>query len=47
MLNEILTLDIYRFFLIFTRIGAALMILPGLGDMLLLSLIHISKGIVR
>ena len=31
MLNEILTLDIYRFFLIFTRIGAALMILPGLG----------------
>ena len=34
MLNEILTLDIYRFFLIFTRIGAALMVLPGLGGML-------------
>lgn len=34
MLNEILTLDIYRFFLIFTRIGAALMVLPGLGGTL-------------
>lgn len=34
MLNDILTLDIYRFFLIFTRIGAALMIVPGLGGSL-------------
>lgn len=34
MLNEILTLDIYRFFLIFTRVGAALMIMPGFGGQL-------------
>ena len=32
MLNEILTLDIYRFFMVFTRIGAALMIFPGFGS---------------
>lgn len=34
MLNEILTLDIYRFFMIVTRIGAALMIMPGFGGQL-------------
>lgn len=34
MLNEILTLDIYRFFLIFTRLGAALMLLPGFAGQL-------------
>lgn len=34
MLNEILTLDIYRFFLIFTRVGTALMIMPGFGGQL-------------
>lgn len=31
MLNEILTLDIYRFFLLFMRIGTALMVMPGIG----------------
>ncbi len=31
VLNEILTLDIYRFFMVFTRIGAALMLFPGFG----------------
>lgn len=34
MLNEILTLDIYRFFLIFTRLGAALMLMPGFSGQL-------------
>ncbi len=29
VLNEILTLDIYRFFMIFTRLGAAMLLLPG------------------
>jgi len=32
VLNDILTLDIYRFFLVFTRIGAAMMIFPGFGS---------------
>lgn len=31
MLNEILTTDIYRFFILFTRIGAAMMVMPGFG----------------
>lgn len=31
VLNDILTLDIYRFMMIFTRIGTALMLLPGFG----------------
>lgn len=31
LLNEILTLDIFRFLLIFTRIGTALMVMPGFG----------------
>lgn len=34
MLNEILTLDIYRFFLIFTRLGATIMLLPGFSGQL-------------
>ena len=34
MLNEILTLDIYRFFMIFTRLGAALMLMPGFAGQL-------------
>ncbi|CAA7612796.1 flagellar biosynthetic protein FliR [Magnetospirillum sp. UT-4] len=32
MLNEILTLDVYRLMLIFTRVGAALMVMPGFGS---------------
>lgn len=32
MLNEILTLDIYRFFMIFTRLGAAMLLLPGFSS---------------
>lgn len=31
MLNEILSTDIYRFFILFTRLGAALMFMPGFG----------------
>jgi flagellar biosynthetic protein FliR len=34
VLNEILTLDIYRFFMIFTRLGAALMLMPGFAGQL-------------
>lgn len=34
MLTEILNLDIFRFFLVFTRIGAAMMVLPGFGGRL-------------
>lgn len=34
MLNEILTLDIYRFLMIVTRVGTVLMILPGFGGRL-------------
>lgn len=34
MLTELLQLDIFRFFLVFTRIGAALMLFPGLGGSL-------------
>lgn len=41
MLNEILTLDIYRFFLIFARIGAAMMVLPGLGGQLVATRIRL------
>lgn len=35
VLNEILTLDIYRFFMIFSRLGTALMLLPGFYGKLL------------
>jgi flagellar biosynthetic protein FliR len=45
VLNEILTLDIYRFFLIFTRIGAALMIMPGMGGHLVSSRIRLIFGL--
>lgn len=45
MLNEILTLDIYRFFLIFTRIGAALMLMPGMGGHLVSSRIRLIFGL--
>lgn len=31
MLNEILTTDIYRFFILMTRLGAAVMVMPGFG----------------
>lgn len=35
MLNDILTFDIYRFFMIFSRIGAAVMLLPGFSGKLI------------
>lgn len=41
MLNEILTLDIYRFFLIFTRIGTAMIVLPGFGGQLVANRIRL------
>lgn len=34
MLTELLNLDVFRFFLVFTRIGATLMMLPGIGGRL-------------
>jgi len=34
VLTELLQLDVYRFFLIFARIGAAMFMLPGLGGQL-------------
>ena len=34
MLTDLLQLDIFRFFLVFTRIGSALMLFPGLGGSL-------------
>nr|WP_249209246.1 flagellar biosynthetic protein FliR [Magnetospirillum sulfuroxidans] len=40
-----MTLDIYRFFLIFTRIGAALMIMPGMGGHLVSSRIRLIFGL--
>jgi len=41
VLNEILTLDIYRFFLIFTRIGTAMIVLPGFGGQLVANRIRL------
>ncbi|MGE5504165.1 MAG: flagellar biosynthetic protein FliR [Actinomycetota bacterium] len=34
MLTDLLSVDIYRFFLVFTRLGAAMMLLPGIGGTL-------------
>jgi flagellar biosynthetic protein FliR len=34
VLGEILQLDVFRFFLVFTRIGGAMMLFPGLGGSL-------------
>lgn len=34
VLNEILTLDVYRYFMIVTRIGAALLLMPGFSGQL-------------
>jgi flagellar biosynthetic protein FliR len=34
VLGEILQLDVFRFFLVFTRVGGALMLFPGLGGSL-------------
>ncbi|SEH35070.1 flagellar biosynthetic protein FliR [Magnetospirillum fulvum] len=41
MLTELLQLDVYRFFLIFARIGAAIMLLPGLGSQLVTTRIRL------
>jgi flagellar biosynthetic protein FliR len=35
VLNDILTFDIYRFFMIFSRIGAMIMLVPGFGGKLM------------
>lgn len=45
MLNEILTLDIYRFLLVFTRLGAALMLMPGFSGQLVSSRIRLLLGL--
>ncbi|MGE5478228.1 MAG: flagellar biosynthetic protein FliR [Bacteroidales bacterium] len=45
MLNEILTLDIYRFFMIFTRLGAALLLMPGFAGQLVSTRIRLLLGL--
>lgn len=45
MLNEILTLDIYRFLMIFTRMGAALMLMPGFSGQLVSTRIRLLLGL--
>jgi flagellar biosynthetic protein FliR len=45
MLTELLTLDVYRFFLVFARLGAALMVLPGFAGRLVSSRIRLLLGL--
>lgn len=45
MLNEIITLDIYRFLMIFTRLGAALMLMPGFSGQLVSTRIRLLLGL--
>lgn len=45
MLNEILTLDIYRFLMIFTRLGAALLLMPGFSGQLVSARIRLLLGL--
>ncbi len=45
MLNEILTLDIYRFFMIFARLGAAMMLMPGFAGQLVSTRIRLLLGL--
>jgi flagellar biosynthetic protein FliR len=45
VLNEILTLDIYRFFMIFTRLGAALLLMPGFAGQLVPTRIRLLLGL--
>ncbi|MGE5514260.1 MAG: flagellar biosynthetic protein FliR [Bacteroidota bacterium] len=45
MLNEILTLDIYRFLMIFTRMSAALMLMPGFSGQLVSTRIRLLLGL--
>lgn len=46
MLNEILTLDIYRFFMIFARFGAALMLMPGFGGRISATRVRLTLALV-
>ncbi len=41
MLTELVQLDVFRFFLVFTRVGAALMLVPGIGGQLVSSRIRL------
>lgn len=41
MLSDLLQLDIFRFMLVFTRIGAAIMLLPGVGGQLVATRIRL------
>ena len=45
MLNEIVTLDIYRFLMIFARLGAALMLMPGFSGQLVSTRIRLLLGL--
>lgn len=46
VLNEILTLDIYRFFMIVARVGAAMMLLPGFSGQLVSTRIRLLLALV-
>ena len=45
MLSQLLQLDIFRFMLIFTRIGTAMMLLPGIGGQLVSLRIRLWLGL--
>ncbi|MDA8230561.1 MAG: flagellar biosynthetic protein FliR [Magnetospirillum sp.] len=45
MLSQILSTDIYRFFILFARLGAAMMLLPGLGSALVQARIRLLLGV--
>mgnify|MGYP001809779654 CR=1 FL=1 len=45
MLSELLQLDIYRFFLIFARIGAAMLLLPGISGPLVTVRVRLLLGL--
>jgi flagellar biosynthetic protein FliR len=45
VLGDLLNLDVYRFFLVFTRLGAALMVMPVLGSALVPVRIRLLLGL--
>ncbi len=45
MLNQILATDIYRFLVVFTRLGAALMFMPGFGSTLVQARVRLLFGL--
>lgn len=45
MLTELLQLDVFRFFLVFARLGSAMMLFPGLGGSLVSTRIRLLLGL--